>query len=1226
MMLQALTSLPFLSIATAKTNLFSPAAGIYANPLETDIAWERAVSVEYVQTNNASDFAIDCGLRIDGTTAERSFADTRKKSFALFFRGEYGAGRLNYDLFGETTAVRSFDDLVLRAGFYDAWADDSLHAKAQLLRNAFAAETQRDMGGIAPHHAFMHLYLDGLYWGMYDVSERLSGDFAADYFGGRASAWDVFNRDWEEGDGAAYSALLGMVHAGPVSNAVYQRIQGNDPDGSRNPAYPVYFDAVSYIDYVLLQMWSGNHRWIESNIAMMRNRDDTESTGFKWCAWDSEAAMADDGIGGLNLDMTARGDPTGLRAALLANAEFRLQFADRIQKHMLDGGALTASAAVPRYRELADRLEPAIVAESARWGDQDGSAAHTLAQWRAERDWLLDTYLPQRGGIVLQQFRDAGVFPVVDAPTFSQHGGMFTNGFRLAMVSPHPIYYTLDGTDPRQYGTGAAAGSVYSNSIPLSYAVTVKARARGGISNEWSALTEAVFTPDAPSPLRVTELMYHPRNPTGTETNAAGTDEAFQFVELLNTGTGTAGLAGIRFTDGIAFDFAGADVNTLGVGEYVVIVSDLDAFTNRYPGWAGMTIAGEFQSMHDFPATRLAANGERVRLEDALGRPIASFTYGDGRTWPLAADGAGHSLVPLVVTNQASDALDYGGHWRASATIDGSPGRADPEPIRNVVLNEIMAHTDYTGGALWQDSNDWIEMYNATAQAVGLTNWYLSDRPDDLKRWPIPASNVVTALGWKTFYEVGGFHPATNSGFGLSKDGDSVYLSYLPGTTNDRVADCVRFYGQENNISLGRYTDGSNAWFACRLTPDASNELPSAPMVVINEIMYHPRPTLTNPENNTNDEFVELYNPSGLPATLMNVGHDEGVWRMAGGIGFTFPSNTVIPAGGYLALVSFDPATNATARSAFLSTYGLTNGQISIMGAYSGQLGNEGDSVRLERPVDPDIPGDPVSWFVVDEVTYFDQAPWPSGTDGTGRSLLRRSGAGYGNDAANWTAPLAPTPGWASSTFQRIVAAAAGHGMVIPSGDVWVPRTASATFDIVPDNWYHATALTIDGTNVGTPAQYVFTNVVTDHALDASFAPDLATNQTPVWWLVQSHSAWTNDFDTHAVGDHDQDGMPTWQEWIAGTDPTNPASAFGLTITMAGGTGVYVSVETIAAGPEYDGRSRYYTLESASNLTPGVWISPPGWSNLLGVGQMLIWTNETDSSAPAFFRAGTRIE
>ena len=488
--------------------------------------------------------------------------------------------------------------------------------------------------------------------------------------------------------------------------------------------------------------------------------------------------------------------------------------------------------------------------------------------------------------------------------------------------------------------------------------------------------------------LRVTELMYDPLEGSNAE-----------FIELFNSGTNALDLSEVVMSGGIGFSFAGGSFTHLGAGEYAVLVNNLAVFASTY-GTNGISMAGEFSG-------KLNNGGEDIRLADGWGLQILGFDYNDARGWPPAADGAGHSLVPLVIDDQDLGALDYGGHWRASTFIKGSPGRADPAAITNVVLNEILAHTDYTNAATPEyDSNDAIELYNATAVDITLTNWYLSDDIDNLGKWEIPGTNVAAASSWVWFDEVHDFHNPITNGFGLNKAGERLFLSHLPGTDQDRVVDCLRFKGQENGFSLGRYGDGETFWFRLDPTTNAANASP-VEHVVISELVYHPAPTAANPEDNTNDEFIEIHNPTAGPVDLWNA---AGTWRIDGGVDYTFPAGTTLPAGGYLALVSFDPADTA-ALDAFLDTYVLSNGEVRIMGPYAGRLSNKGERVALERPQAPDVPMGSVSWAIVDEVIYFDQAPWPPEADGSGSSLERKAGITAGRDPSAWTAQPVPYPG-----------------------------------------------------------------------------------------------------------------------------------------------------------------------------------------------------------------------
>jgi len=494
--------------------------------------------------------------------------------------------------------------------------------------------------------------------------------------------------------------------------------------------------------------------------------------------------------------------------------------------------------------------------------------------------------------------------------------------------------------------------------------------------------------------LRITEVMYNPADPRAGDTT---NNDDFEFIELKNVGDEILDLAYVSFDDGIEFDFGDSDVNTLAPGQFVLAVKSRTAFQSRYGTSLADRIAGEYTG-------RLANGGENIRLIDLWNGIIAEFEYNDGRGWPLSPDGAGHSMVPLsaALPGQPAGSLDYGGNWRASGYIGGSPGRDDPEPATTIVLNEIMAHTTCTNPQYPQyESNDWIELYNTSGTTINLHNWYLSDDTDELKKWPIPAIEIA-AHSRLSFDEITGFHNPLTTGFGLNKAGEEVVLSYLPGTSQDRVVDCARFKGQENLVSYGRYPDGGTYWFHMEPSRDSANANPLS-HVVIDELMYHPA--------DANDEYIEMYNPTSQQVVLENA---AGSWRLDGGVDYTFPMGTALPAGGRLIVVDFDPHAETARLSGFAAAYGtgpLTPG-VDIVGPWSGNLSNRGERVALEKPEPPDQPGDLVSWIIVDEVIYGDVSPWPQAADGTGKALQRISAEGFrsGNDPTDWQAVL-PSPG-----------------------------------------------------------------------------------------------------------------------------------------------------------------------------------------------------------------------
>jgi hypothetical protein len=122
--------------------------------------------------------------------------------------------------------------------------------------------------------------------------------------------------------------------------------------------------------------------------------------------------------------------------------------------------------------------------------------------------------------------------------------------------------------------------------------------------------------------LRITELMYH--DPDGSD---------YDYIELYNISDIPLDLNGVRLTEGVDFVFPPM---TLGVGQYVVVVSDLTSFRARYG--SGPAVAGQYTG-------NLNNGGENIilRLPAPLEAAILRFEYND--TWYPTTDGGGHSLT-----------------------------------------------------------------------------------------------------------------------------------------------------------------------------------------------------------------------------------------------------------------------------------------------------------------------------------------------------------------------------------------------------------------------------------------------------------------------------------------------------------------------------------------------------------------------------------------------------
>jgi len=183
---------------------------------------------------------------------------------------------------------------------------------------------------------------------------------------------------------------------------------------------------------------------------------------------------------------------------------------------------------------------------------------------------------------------------------------------------------------------------------------------------------------------------------------------------------------------------------------------------------------------------------------------------------------------------------------------------------------------------------------------------------------------------------------------------------------------------------------------------------------VINEIMYHPiTGSGSNATENTDEEFVELFNITSNSVPLYDPAAATNRWKLSGGIDYVFPSNVSVPAGSFVVLVGIDPAANTASLTNFRTKYGVAT-NVPIYGPYNGHLDNGGESLELYKPDPPQLAPHPDAGFVpyvlVESVVYSDAAPWPTNADGSGMSLQRRFLGTYGNEPLNWIA-CAPNPG-----------------------------------------------------------------------------------------------------------------------------------------------------------------------------------------------------------------------
>jgi hypothetical protein len=665
--------------------------------------------------------------------------------------------------------------------------------------------------------------------------------------------------------------------------------------------------------------------------------------------------------------------------ALVENADFRILLADRVYKHCFNDGALMDENAQARWDVIYDHIASGGVTPyiDEEWRGISGSRDVFI-------DLLRDWYDPCWPGIDL--------YPGTDPPTFNQRGGHVAGGFSLEMYKPNggDIYYTLDGSDPREAVTGNPVGTSYSTPVTLTQSVQVKARILDG--DEWSALNEVTFGvgPVADS-LRITEVMYHPEDANDPNT---------EFIELQNIGVSPVNLSLVSFTNGIDFVFPSS---LLAPSQCVVVVKDQNSFEAMYG--TGINVAGEYTG-------RFNNGGERVELVDAVGQTIHNFRYED--SWRPITDGDGYSLALIDPTNSDPNSWSEKDSWRASAYVSGSPGWDDSGIVPNpgaVVINEVMAHSHL--------SPDWVELYNTTGSGIDIGGWFLSDSDSNVMKYEIAAGTMIESGQYLVFYEDTNFGDLNDPGchipFAFSENGEEICLSSGLDANGHLMGyrEVEDFGASESNVSFGRYYKGSTGNFNFVAmdsnTPGFVNTYPKVGPIVINEIMYHPNWPNNSPYDNEKYEYIELYN---MTAADVNLYDEEGnAWKFTDGIEFTFPNDANITANGY-ALVANDP-------EAFVWRYGSPPSGVQLFGPYDGKLNNGGEKLEISMP--GDIDGFGTRHYIrVDRINYSDGSHpedcpggidlWPAQADGGGKSLVRIDPNLYGNDPNNWDANT-PSPG-----------------------------------------------------------------------------------------------------------------------------------------------------------------------------------------------------------------------
>jgi len=430
----AMAATPTLSVITDQGNLTDPTTGIYTNPGGDGSAWERPVSLELIEADGAPGFQINAGIRIKGNFSRRP--DNPKHSFRLKFGSQY-EGLLTYDVFGapvQAGVTDRFTEIDLRSEQNWSWQEGSPYQT--FLREVWERDSQAAAGDPSTRSRWVHLFLNGQYWGLYMLKDRPTAGYATSLWGGSVADYDVikhaddFGYETQDGDDDEWRSLWAAIADGKVSDSEFAMINTE-------------VDLRNLVDFQVLHAVAGN-------LDATPDYNQGDRTGNNWYAVrgngepfrffvdDAEHTMGArfrnstyDRTGPFPITVANNRwrehffNPGWLHQVLLVTrAEYRILMRDRVHLLLSDSGALDTANSTARWAARQAEVDPLVIAEAARWGDSSGTA-FTRATWSAEVQWVIDNWLPVRTNIVRAQLEadtwwvagigtaDAGYAPAV---------------------------------------------------------------------------------------------------------------------------------------------------------------------------------------------------------------------------------------------------------------------------------------------------------------------------------------------------------------------------------------------------------------------------------------------------------------------------------------------------------------------------------------------------------------------------------------------------------------------------------------------------------------------------------------------------------------------------------------------------------------------------------------------------------------------------------------------
>ncbi len=300
--------------------------------------WERPINFNYIDENGEQILSFNAGAKVFGQYSRVH----DQKSISIRLKDKYGPTKVVYPFFGDDY-INVFSSLVLRGSGQDA--------NRSHIRDAFiAVALNGKINCFVMNYRPVVVYLNGEYYGIYDLRERISDDFVADHTGA-----DPDNLDRIKG--------LSIVQSGTYDNykALFKYVTSNDLSKSEHYDYVCsQIDLDNFIDYWIVTTYFANSD--PGNIKFFRERK--EGAKWQWIPYDFDWSIQSTD-NRFDIVLTSSKQVYSFIKAMMKNSSFKEKFLRRYAVLLKD--TLNPDRLLPLLRQLTDEIAEEMEYHIAKW-------------------------------------------------------------------------------------------------------------------------------------------------------------------------------------------------------------------------------------------------------------------------------------------------------------------------------------------------------------------------------------------------------------------------------------------------------------------------------------------------------------------------------------------------------------------------------------------------------------------------------------------------------------------------------------------------------------------------------------------------------------------------------------------------------------------------------------------------------------------------------------------